>query len=177
MEQYMFFKNYAEFTVTVPHNAEFIEKRLQKRCLSWKSWRNYFYSPDGRIDFKFNRQNGFVVLYPICGSRNSMRGEFFLEFEPTDNGNTLIYVSVKVPSAVLLFMFIWFTFTGILTVSSLLIGAWHIAIGGTIMLIFGIFLLLFMRKSAENELDNIISAFRNIISDDYINIGSVLNID
>lgn len=163
----MFFNNYAEFTVTVPHSAEFIEKRLQKRCLSWKSWRNYFYSPDDRIDFKFSRQNDFVVLYPVCGSRNSMRGEFFLEFEPVSGGKTLIHVTVKAPSAVILFMFIWFTFTGIFAILSLLSGAWHIAVGGTIMLIFGIFLLFFMRKSAENELDNTIAAFRDIVSDDY----------
>lgn len=164
----MFFKNYAEFTVKVPHDADFITKRLKKRCLSWKSWRNYFYSPDNRIDFRFSKQNGFVVLYPVCGGRNSMRGQFFLNFEPSSDGNCLIHVAVKVPSFVHFFFFIWFAGVGLFTATFLFNRIWHAAAIGTVMIIFGVALLIFMRKSAENELDNTISAFRNIISDEYL---------
>ena len=136
----MIIKNYAEFTDKVPHNADFMTKRLQKRCLSWKSWRNYFYSPDNKIDFRFSKQGKYIVLYPVCSGRNSMRGEFFLEFEPSGDGNCLIHVTVKAPSFVYFFFFIWFSGVGLFTITFLCSRIWHAAAIGALMIIFGIFL-------------------------------------
>ena len=163
----MFFKKYAEFTVEVPHSIDFMRKRLQKRSLSWKSWRNYFAADDNRIDFSFSERGKYIVLYPVCSNRNSMRGQFFLEFEPVSNGNTLIHVSVQSPDFSLFFI-IWFGGTAIFTISSLFSCNRIGAAGGTAMILFAAILLYFMNQSAVNELDNNIAAFKNFISDDYI---------
>ena len=164
----MFFKNYAEFTEKVPHDSDFIKKRLKKRCLSWKSWRNYFFTPDRKIDFRFSQNGKYILLYPIFRGRNSMRGQFFLDFEPLSDGSTLVHVAVKAPASVYFFMFVWFSGVILFTIYGLLSGIWHLAAVGAIMMICGFFMLFFMRKSAENELDDTINAFKNLISDDYI---------
>ena len=164
----MFFADYAEFDIQTPHGIDFMRKRLKNRSLSYKSWRNYFRAFDDRIDFRYSQKGKNVILYPVCNSRNSLRGRLILEFEPISNGETLIHVKIKVPEEIAVFAFIWCSFMIFFLISAVLNGFIIGIIVSLLMLIFFFSLFYFMRKSAENETDTIISAFRNIISDDYI---------
>lgn len=160
-------KNYAEFAVKVPHEIEFMRKRIKKRSLSWTSWRNYFAAFDNQIDFRFSKRGKSIVLYPVCGGRNSLRGQLFLEFEPIEGGGTLIHVEVRPPDLTLFFV-IWFGFTAISAITSLFSRNWIGFIVGAGMISGGAVLLHFMRRSALDEVDNIVDAFRDFVSDDYV---------
>ena len=51
----MFDKKYAEFTIKVTYSIDFMLKRLKNRSLSWRSWCNYFFVFDNRVDFIFSK--------------------------------------------------------------------------------------------------------------------------
>ncbi len=169
----MFFKPYTKFDVTVPHSIDFMKKRLKLRALSPKKLRNYFITFDGRIDFSFTEYSKYVVLYPVCDTRNSLRGEFLLEFASVREGETVIHVTVKVPDTVVVFSFFWICGVSAFLFFSVLSGFFTGVAGGVVMLGFFSVLSYFMRRSAKSELDDIIHAFNNFISDDYINAGEI----
>jgi hypothetical protein len=167
----MFFKPYTKFNITVPHSIDFMKKRLKVRALSPKKLRNYFMTFDGRTDFSFTEYSKYVVLYPVCDTRNSLRGEFLLQFDSVSDSESLIHVTVKVSDIVVVFSIFWLCGVSAFLFFSLLSKFYIGSIIGFIMLGFFFALSYFMRKSAENELADMIHAFKNFISDDYINAG------
>jgi hypothetical protein len=62
---------------------------------------------DGRTDFSFTEYSKYVVLYPVCDTRNSLRGEFLLQFDSVSDSESLIHVTVKVPDIVVVFSIFW----------------------------------------------------------------------
>ena len=169
----MFFKPYTKFDITVPHSIDFMKKRLKVRALSPKKLRNYFMTFDGRTDFRFTEYSKYVILYPVCDTRNSLRGEFLLQFDYVSDSETLIHVTVKVPDLVIAFSFFWLCGVSAFLCFSLFSKFYSGAVIGIIMLGFFFALSYFMRKSAENELADMIHVFKNFISDDYINTGEI----
>ena len=157
------FKPYSEYCTRTIFSEDELKEIFEKEFPLCDNIFAGFKTMFERNKVTFSRSHKPLVLNPVLLSRNSMRGEMFIECEKAAySDETILHISITPPNQKIV-IFVFLSFYIVFFFISLLSGAWQICIPVLLMPVFLFLVLAVCRNAAESEIPLIRQAFENTL--------------
>lgn len=160
-----FFQPYEEYSERTTLSEEELKQALLKECpdsskLSWKVIKASFSM--GRTMIFTRHPDDPFRLCPVCGHRNSMRGEIVIQCEKISDNVTVLHITIAPDRRLRGFAYAWCIFALIWGVAASCI-VWYLIFLPAVFLGFFFFVMMCCNAEAEGYVPEIRQGFREML--------------